>query len=220
MEGVPLDPTASVEPLASIDPTASVDLVRHGQHGDAGAVNELFVRYIPRVRRILSIKIAPRLRPVVDPDDVLQETLIVATRRLPELEVRTRSSILQWLAKIAEYQIKNRLEYVHAQKRDLVRETPLGDEADSEDRPAAFVQATDPTPSQIYAREEMERLIDDQLHQLQPPEYREVIFLHDYCECDWEQIRESMDRPSQAAVQDLYHRAMKRLRERVGRILG
>lgn len=198
----------------------SVELVRQGQRGDAAAVNELFTRYIPRVRRILGVKITPGQRSLVDPEDVLQETLIVANRRLAELEVRTPASILQWLSKIADYEIKNRLEYVRAQKRDHGREQRLGTATDPQAGPGMAVPVSDPSPSQIYAREEMEGLIDRELQQLEPPDYREVILLHDYIEADWERIRETLGRPSVAAVQDLYHRAMKRLRERVGKWLG
>ena len=58
-------------------------------------------------------------------------------------------------------------------------------------------------------------MIDSQLEQLDPPDYREVILMRDYYELDWEAIRESLGRPSAEAVQDLYHRAHKRLRERM-----
>lgn len=201
------------------DLAASVDLVRLGQKGSSRAVNELFMRYIPRLQRILRIKIPAGLRAQVDADDVLQETLIVATRRLPELEVRTSASLLQWLAKIAEFEIKNRLEYLRAQKRDVARERIL-DNGSSDERPELFIPGTDPTPSQDLARVELEQLVDRELQALEPAEYREVIVLRDYCEYDWEPLREALQRPTVAAVQDLYRRALKRLKERVERAGG
>jgi RNA polymerase sigma factor (sigma-70 family) len=197
-----------------------MELVWQGQKGNAGAVNELFTRYIPRLRRILCIKITAAQRPRVDPEDVLQETLIVATRRLNELEVRTPSSILQWLSKIADYEIKNRLEYLHAEKRDPSREQRVRSDSESEDLTGVIVPSADPTPSQTFARSEMEDLIDLHVKQLEPPDYREVILLRDYYEADWEKIRSMLGRPSIEAVQDLYHRAQKRLRERVAKFLA
>lgn len=202
------------------DGSASVDLLRQGQTGDRGAVNELLTRYIPRLARILRVKIPPGLRARVEPDDVLQETLIVATRRLDELEVRTSAGLLQWLAKIAEFEIKNRLEYLRAQKRAPDRERALDGGTSSCGRPAAALAAPDPSPSQAMARAEMEQLVDRELQVLEPPDYREVILLRDYYEYDWEQVRAALRRPSAAAVQDLYRRAMTRLRERVGRVIG
>ena len=202
------------------DPTHSMELVWQGQRGNAGAVNELFTRYIPRLRRILCIKINSAQRAAVVPDDVLQETLIVASRRLNELELRTPSSILQWLSKIADYEIKNRLEYLHAQKRDPSRELRMRSDSDSEDQVGVVVPSEDPTPSQSFARSEMEDLVDMHLKQLEPADYREVILLRDYYEADWEKIRSILDRPSIEAVQDLYKRAEKKLRERIGKFLS
>lgn len=203
-----------------IDPTQSMELVWQGQAGNAGAVNELFTRYIPRLRRILNIRITAAQRVKVDPEDVLQETLIVATRRFNELEVRTPESIKQWLSKIADYEIKNRLEYLHAQKRDAAREVRVRSDSESEDLTGVVVPSLDPTPSQTFARTEMEALLDLHVKQLEPADYREVILLRDYYEADWEQIRETLDRPSIEAVQDLYNRARKRLHERISKLFS
>jgi len=202
------------------DPTQSMELVWQGQRGDTGAVNELFERYIPRLRRILGIKITTAQRAAgVEPEDVLQETMIVANRRLGELEVRTPTSILQWLSKIADYEIKNRLEYLHAEKRDPAREQRMRSDCESEDQLGVVVPSEDPTPSQTFARSEMEALLDLHVKQLEPPDYREVILLRDYYEADWERVRATLGRPSVEAVQDLYHRAQKRLRERISKFL-
>ena len=199
------------------DPTRSMELLWQGQRGDASAVNELFGRYMPRMRRVVRIKVSGSLRTRLDPEDVLQETMMIAVRKLSELEVRTPSSIMQWLAKIADYQIKNKLDYLRAEKRDSARERRLKTDDASTDSSVSgiVVPFQGPTPSQYYARTELEGLIDSQLEQLDPPDYREVILMRDYYELDWEAIRESLGRPSAEAVQDLYHRAHKRLRERM-----
>jgi len=202
-----------------IDPTQSMELVWQGQKGDHGAVNELIARYIPRLRRILNVKITTAQRTRVDPEDVLQETMIVATQRLNDLEVHTSASILQWLSKIADYEIKNRLEYVHAQKRDPAREQRVRSDSESEDLTGVIVPSADPTPSQSFARSEMEELIDLHLSQLEPADYRDVILLRDYEEADWERIRMILGRPSVEAVQDLHRRAHKRLHERISKFL-
>ncbi len=203
------------------DPTRSMELVWQGQRGDPEAVNELFSRYLPRMRRVLRIKMNPWLRSQVDPEDVLQETMMVAVRKLPELEVRTAASILQWLAKIAEYQIKDRVDHLRAEKRDPARERRLKTDDGSVDSSASgvIVPFQGPTPSQIYVRNELEEMIDTHLEQLEPPDYREVILMRDYYESDWETIRTELDRPTVDAVQDLYHRAHKRLRERMRKYL-
>lgn len=204
------------------DPTRSMELVWQGQRGDPSAVNELFSRYLPRMRRVLRIKMSAWLRSQVDPEDVLQETLMVAMRKLPELEVRTPASIMQWLAKIADYQVKDRVEHLRAQMRDPARERRLKTDEGSVDSSASgvIVPGLGPTPSQVCVRNELEEAIDEHLEQLDPPDYREVILMRDYYEADWEAIRSELDRPNIDAVQDLYHRAHKRLRERMRKYLS
>lgn len=201
------------------DPTRSMELVVQGQRGDARAVNELFTRYIPRLRRIICIKIPPGQRARIDPDDVLQETMIVATRRLNELELRTRSSIIQWLTKIADLQIKNRFEYLSAQKRDG-REQRIQSDCDSVDQPGVLVSSDDPTPSECFSRNELLELVDRQVQQVEPADYREVILQRDYYELEWEEVRVRLGRPSIEAVHDLYQRAWKRVRERTAKFLS
>jgi DNA-directed RNA polymerase specialized sigma24 family protein len=202
-----------------IDPTQSMELVWQGQRGDRGAVNDLFTRYIPRLTRILRYRIPPSLRTKVDPEDVLQETLIVATRRLGDLEIRSQKSILQWLAKIAEYEINNRLEYLQADKRSAAHEEPLRVQDDSADF-GTIVPSLDPTPSQFYARDEMDEIVNRELRTLEPPEYREAILMRDYYDADWETMRTNLQRPSIEAVQDLYQRAHRRWKERIAKYLA
>jgi len=212
-------PSSMPELPEGFDPTQSMELVWQGQKGDADAVNELFVRYIPRLRRYLNVRIPAGQRCYVDPEDVLQETLIVATRRLPELELRSPASIMQWLSKIAEHKISERREYLRAERRSPERERPIGVGVDSEELCGLQLPSHDPTPSQFFARNEMEQLMDQQLCELEPEEYRGVILQRDYLDADWETIRAHFGRPTIEAAQDLYHRAHKRWHERISRYL-
>jgi len=203
-----------------VDPTKSMELVWQGQGGDPQAVNELLARYIPRMRRVLNIKIDKWQRSRVDPEDVLQETMMVATARFNDFEVRTSASILQWLAKIADLEIKNRLEYMRAEKRDPARERRIRSDEDSDaSTSGVIVPFEGPTASQFYARQELEQTMDAELQALDPPDYREVILMRDYYDADWESICTALGRPNAESVQDLYYRAHKRLRERMSKYL-
>jgi DNA-directed RNA polymerase specialized sigma24 family protein len=198
------------------DPRDSVELVRHGQHGDAGAVNELLKRYMPRMQRVIGLLLCPWQRARIDPDDVLQETLIVATRRLPELEVRTSSGIHRWLARIVAFKIQEQLEYLGAAKRDPACERRIrADEWDPTET-GVVVPFAGPTPSELLARRELDEQVDEHVASLEPPDFRAVILMRDYDEADWEEIRVKLGRPSIAAVRDLHERARKRLAERLG----
>ena len=104
-----------------VDLTKSVELVLRYKDGDQEALDELFNRYWPRLRRVIRIRMGPELRQIVDADDLVQDTLLIEMRKLGDLELRTPASIMQWLSRIAEYQIKNKLSYLKAQRRDPKR---------------------------------------------------------------------------------------------------
>lgn len=199
------------------DPTRSMELVQQYQHGDAAAADELLRRYRPRMVRIVRVMVGPSRRALLDPEDIVQETMIVAARRLGEVEARTPDAILCWLRRIAELQLKGQLQYLHAQKRDPKREHSLDASPGGDERAGLALPSCDPTPSQVFAREEMEHIVDREIHLLEPADYREVILLRDLCGAEWEHIRSVLGRPSLAAVQDLHRRAHERLRERLAR---
>jgi DNA-directed RNA polymerase specialized sigma24 family protein len=216
----PEPPSTGDDSPLDFDPTRSMELVWKGQKGDAEAVNELLGRYAARMLRVIRIKIPQSMRRLIEPEDVLQETLLVASRKLGELEIRTPSSILSWMARIAELQIKSQLEYHSAQKRDPRREQPLGkDSSDSTDGAGVIVPHRGPTASQYLAHNELEARVDSEIQALEPPEYREVLVMRDYLEADWETIQQHFGRPNERAARELYERARRRLRERLARYL-
>ena len=201
------------------DPTKSMELVWQGQRGDAGAVNELFTRYIPRMRRVLNIKIPLHQRSQIDPDDLMQETLIVATLKLPELEVRSTSASSTGSPRSPTSRSASGQAYLRAERRNPAKEQRISQGDESDDGGGLQLPSSDPSPSQEFVRGEMEQLMDQQLQQLEPADYREVILQKDYYEADWETIRRKLERPTVEAVQDLYQRAHRRLQERLARFL-
>lgn len=190
----------------------SIELVQRIQTGDHEALNELFERYKPRLKRIIRIKMGARLQRHLDEDDIVQEVFLIAMRKVQEFELRSHAGILQWFARIAQHEISNKVEFYAAQKRDA-HEVPL--RSDSSTRHGVLVPAHQPSPSQHALRAEFEELLDSYVEELEPPEYREVILRRDYYQEDWEEIRAALGRPTVEAAQELYRRAYKRLRERM-----
>jgi RNA polymerase sigma-70 factor (ECF subfamily) len=201
------------------DLSRSIELVRLVQAGDRKACDELFERYRPRLLRIVRVRLGKRLRRRLDEEDVVQEVLLVAAAKIGEFELRSHAGILHWLARIAENAIRRKREHYEADKRDAQREVRLRHGA-SETGPGVQVAADELSPSQGAMRAEFEELIDAYVEELEPPEYREVILLRDYCHEEWEDVRRALARPTVAAAQELYRRAHQRLRERMQRHLG
>ena len=208
----PHDPDEETGATPLPDLSRSIELVQLIQGGEIGACDELFARYRPRLLRIVRVRLGEQLRRHLDEEDVVQEVLLVAARKIGEFELRSHAGILHWLARIAENKIRQKREHFDRDKRATDREVALRQTAT--DGNAAFA-AHGLSPSQKAMRAEFEELLDAYIQELDPPEYREVILLRDYYQEEWEDVRRALDRPTVAAAQELYRRAYARLREKM-----
>ncbi len=193
----------------------SMELVHKVRDGEGGAMDELLERYQPRMRRIIAIKMGPKLRRQIDVEDILQEVFLIVFHKIEGLELRSKASILRWMAKIAQNVLHDKVHYFSAQKRSHEREVPLQELAPSSDILDPQISAGATSPSERAARSELQELVDRQVENLEPADYREVILLRDYQECEWEEIGSLLDRPTVSATQGLYRRAHLKLRERM-----
>ncbi len=95
--------------------------------GDALAVEQLLVRGRERIRRMVAVRMDPRLAGRFDPSDVVQESLADAARRLPQYLKERPMPFHAWLRQIAW----NRLVDLHrrhlqTQARSVTREEEVG----------------------------------------------------------------------------------------------
>jgi RNA polymerase sigma-70 factor (ECF subfamily) len=103
------------------------DLLHRACAGDAAALAELFGRYRERLRRMIRVRLDPRLGRRVDPSDVLQEAYLDASRRLGEFAARPAVPFYVWLrALTGQRLVDTHRRHLGAQQRDAGREVPLG----------------------------------------------------------------------------------------------
>jgi DNA-directed RNA polymerase specialized sigma24 family protein len=197
------------------DLSSSMLLVRQVRRGMKGAIDELLQRYQARMRRIIAIKMGASLRRQLDVDDILQEVFLIAFQKIDGLELRSKASILQWMAKIAENVVHSKVGYFSAQKRSAGKEIPLHELTASSDVTGIQISAPGTTPPQGAARSELQELVDRRVECLEPANYREAILLRDYQEHEWEEIRVLLGRPTVAAAQELHRRAHLKLLEQL-----
>jgi len=219
-------PVADPDPLqSSIDSdlpelTESMYLVGRAQAGDREALDHLLTRYQDRLRRIVRVRLGPRLSGHVEVMDIVQETCEVAARRIEHLELHSPASILHWLSRIAENKIRDAYHYHFAQKRDRRRDQRIdarrGDES-SAALPA--LQGSTTRPDERAWKKELREILDEALSTM-PEDQREVILQRDYCGADWEDVARVLKRPNVHAVQELHRRAWIRLRRLVKPKLG
>ena len=185
-------------------------LVSSAQKGDRFALEQLCNVYAERIRRIVRLRVGPELRVQLESMDLVQDALIAAVTSLKDFRDHNDGDFMRWLVKITENRIRDRVDHIHAAKRDIRRQVRLEDK-DSENgsssgKPYQRSPIVTTTPSVMLARREeldrlekaMDRLTDD---------YREVLLLAKIEGLPHEQIAEHMKR-SPAAVAKLLSRAI------------
>lgn len=204
------------EPAAAPQsPEESVCLFERFRQGSQLALDELLTRYYPRVRRIVRIRMGPKLGRYFQDDDLIQDTFLEALRAIDRFELRDRSSLLSWLSRITERQLLRTVRQGRRARNDWDRNvSDVGGVDDSSDRPTGKAPARAPDPSRRVRQRELEEMIDQCLGELPEPE-REVILLRHFQELPWEEIRIQLERPTVAAVQQLRARALRHLGERL-----
>lgn len=194
----------------------SIELVRLGREGDPTALNAFLDRYRPRLLRVVRIRMGAFLRRYLEPEDIVQESFMVAVAKLPEFRAQRGSNLMCWLTRIADHVASNQRVRLQAQKRDPRRERRLR----MEDPPSSsdgglVLRDGRPSPSEVTSRRELEKRVDGCVERLEPESYRQVILLRDYMEADWDTIREEMSRPSLESARELHRRARTKLREKL-----
>lgn len=101
-------------------------LLRRVAADDISAATELLALYHKRLRKMIAVRLDPRLAARVDPSDVVQETLVVAARELKNYAHAQPVAFYPWLRAIA----MNRLidlhrQHVLAKRRSVRREESM-----------------------------------------------------------------------------------------------
>ena len=105
------------------DDSGTEELLRRARTGDADAVQELLMRHRDRLRRMISVRMDPRLSARFDPSDVVQETMAAACRQLPDYLERRPCDFYPWLRQIAWQRLAElHRRHVQAQRRSVTRE--------------------------------------------------------------------------------------------------
>ena len=100
-------------------------LISLAKGGDESALGRLFKVYGERVRRIVRLRMGRELRSRMESMDLVQDSFISALRGLEHFTYRNEGDFLRWMATIAENRIRDNVEKLHANKRDIRKEIPL-----------------------------------------------------------------------------------------------
>jgi RNA polymerase sigma-70 factor, ECF subfamily len=194
----PRPPAAMTEPR--VDTT--LDLVERVKSGDREALDHLFARFLPALRRWASGRLPRWTRDLMDTDDLVQETVMRAVKRIDSFESRHEGALQAYLRQA----VVNRI-------RDEVRRTtrtPPGAELDDNER--------DKTASPLelaIGREAVDRY-DAALARLKPEE-REAIVARVEMDCSYQEVAQALGKTSADAARMAVSRALLRLAEEMNR---
>ena len=191
---------------------ASELLIRRALGGDDSATQELLAMHRDRLRRMIGVRLDPRLAARVDPSDVVQEALTEASRKMPDY-LRTRPvSFYPWLRQIAwERLARLHSRHIAVQKRSVGREArwsaSLSDQ--SVMQLAGMLAAPGSSPSAHVAAQELREKVRSALDDL-PDMDREVLTLRYLEQLSTAEIAE-ITGTTKEAVKARHFRAVQRL---------
>ena len=200
--------------IDSTSPSGNIDLQRLRCRREA-ALAELFAQHRPRLRRMVDMRLDPRVAGRVDPSDVLQEAFMDASNQLQGYLDKTPMQPFLWL----RFLTGQRLMALHrrhlgAQKRDAKRDVPLPGLG----RPQVYSESLScqlagrlTTPSGAVARLEMQTRLHEALEEMEPLDC-EILALRHFEELTNNEAAEELG-ISKAAASKRYVRALDRLRK-------
>lgn len=195
-------------------------LLRQAKEGDRQAFNDLYARYWERLHTVVRFRLGPALRAKLESADIVQEALLVSLRGIERFEYRSDGDFLHWLCKLVENRIRDQVDYFHAEKRLIRRETPLQTQLPT--RSTVWgplnLAGISKTPSIDAVRHEELESLERAVDQL-PTDQREAVILTRYEGLRFSEAGAMLDK-SPDAIRMLVSRALVRLAKELRSSLG
>jgi len=198
------------------------DLLRRAGTGDTAALGALLESHRKRLRRMVRLRLDPRLQGRVDPSDVLQEAFLQAAQRLAQYLREPKMPFFLWLRFLTGQKLLElRRRHLGAEARDAGREVSLYQGAMPEASSAclaAQLMGKITAPLQAAIRAEMKLRLQEALNRMDPTD-REVLALRHFEQLNNTETAEVLGiTPSGASSR--YLRALKRLKDIIGQVPG
>ena len=198
-----VEPSSSPDPQASGGSTTTLALLRRARDGDRDALDGLFARLLPSLRRWAHGRLPGGVRDLSDTADLVQHAIVGALRHLDRFEPRRRDALRAYLRQAIRNRVLDELRR-HGRR-------PLHVPMDGADLAA---EAGLSPLARLLSREQEERLhrAMDRLR----AEDRELVIARLDLGYNYSQIALATGRPSPDAARMAVHRALLRLAEEMG----
>jgi RNA polymerase sigma-70 factor, ECF subfamily len=198
------------------------ELVVRAAAGDRAAIDELLECYRPRLRRMVALRLDPRLRGRVDASDVIQEGYLNAMRRLDEFIRDPAVPFYIWLRFLVGQQVHDQhRRHLDTPGRDVGREVSIYRgmmPGASTGNLAARLLGKLTSPSEAAVRAERKIRLQEALNRMDPLD-REILVLRHYEQLSNGDAAAALGL-SHPAASKRYARAVERLREILATLQG
>jgi RNA polymerase sigma-70 factor (ECF subfamily) len=193
-------------------------LVQRAALGDESAVQRLMDRHRSRLRRMVEVRLDPRVAPRVDPSDIVQETLLTAHQRLNDYLAKQGVSFYVWLRQLATSRLIDlHRHHVRTLRRSVAREQRWSPTFFSDESALSLVNrlpGAEASPSEQMLRKELLRRVRQAMEQLAATD-REILIMRHLEELSVRHVAEVLD-ISEGTVKSRHFRALARLQRLLG----
>lgn len=176
-------------------PETTFSLVLRARAGDRAALDELCVRYLPRLRRWAHGRLTAWTRQTMDTEDLVQETLIRVAGRIEHFEPRHEGAFQAYVRQSLLNRIRDEADRVNGKLAETIGSA----------RPSP-----DPSPLEQAIGTELLERYEAALLRLKP-EDREAIIARVEMGLTWSEVAKALDKNSSESAQMTVKRALVRL---------
>lgn len=197
----------------SASDAADREIVLRASRGDQPSLDELLLRYLPRLRSFLRLRLDPALRARESCSDLVQTVCREVLQNSDRFEWQGEERFRAWLFQTALNKVRDRARFWKAERRDRAAEAD-GASPDSVADPRAVLSSPSQHAIAHELSEDMEAAFD-----LLPEDYREVISLSRVLGLPNAEVASQMGR-GEGAIRMLLSRALLAYVQALDRIRG
>ncbi len=175
---------------------SSMDLLRRVQAGDASALDALIARYRPRLVRWASGRLPAHARHLAETQDLVQDTLVQAFRKIGSMEIRGEGALQAYLRQVLLNAIRQEIR--------RVRSRPAAEALEGERH------GDEPSPLEEAIGGELLSRYDEALERLRPHD-RELVVAHVEFGLSHAELAAAFGKPSANAARMALQRALLQL---------
>jgi RNA polymerase sigma-70 factor (ECF subfamily) len=197
-------------------------LLERVRGGDQEALAQIYTRYRERLRRMVKLRLDRRLQGRIDASDILQDAYLDILRRAPEYAARPELPFFLWLRMVTGQKLLEvHRRHLQTKMRDVGQEVSLYQgalpQADSASLAAQLLGRLT-SASHAAIRAELQIRLQEVLNSMDDLD-REILALRHFEELNNGEIAAVLGL-SKAAASNRYVRALKRLKDELGKIPG